>query len=240
MFDHKNALGVPSWRNAHEYPDSDALTDSEWRWQFLRRRPDYRQAWLDYYDECQRKFDTLYKAGILDERDRYRSVGSTLRAVCEPFGTDRIPAPWLEHPGFAFWRPSFGYARGQISEHTPIDSLIDQEAKWHGNGVMFFAFDLNRPFEDQVSSVRRHFDVCQRERLGQDLKPKRQHKRKWLTYLRAIDARDQGATYGDLFLELELSKLLVADYDAALDRNLAASGLQLFNQAIELMFKVTS
>lgn len=47
-------------------------------------------------------------------------------------------------------------------------------------------------------------------------------------------------TYADLYTELELSSLSPADYDAELDRNLSASGLQLWQQARDLMFKMTS
>lgn len=240
MFDYKHALGVPRWKNSEEYSDSESRTDLQWRWEFLRRRPDYRAAWVNNYDECQAYYDRLNSEGLLDNRDRYRAVGSTYITVCEPFHTNRIDAPWLDKPGMHFWNFTYGWALGTLSEHVPIDSLVAASKRREDRGQMLFAFDLNRPFDDQIEKVRAFFEGAQSERLGLKLLKNRQHKRKWGTYLQAIDARDQGATYEDLFTEIELSVLSASEYDAALDKNLAASGMQLWKQAHDLMFKVTS
>ena len=35
--------GIPDWTQAKNYPDK--MTDLEWRWEFLRRRADYRDLW---------------------------------------------------------------------------------------------------------------------------------------------------------------------------------------------------
>jgi hypothetical protein len=236
----KHALGVPNWRDANAYPEAKELTAAQWQWQFLRRRPDYRKAWVDHFDETQQWFDELDAQGLLDDRGRYQEVGSTIRTVCEPFGVSRISAPWLNQPGIHFWQRTFGWATGHLSEHVQIESLVEQNEKREAEGVMLLAFDTNRPFNEQIEAARRHFEARQAERNGNVLKPQRQHKRKWLSYLRAIDARDQGATYADLYIELELAELPAAAYDAELDRNLSALGHQLWQQASDLMFKATS
>lgn len=240
MFDFKNALGVPNWHDASAYPAADTTTPAQWRWQFLRRRPDYREAWLEHYDECQLRFDAMDAQGLLDDRHRYRAVGSTFRAVCEPFNVERIAAPWADDPGLNFWRKSYGWAKGTPSQNVSIESLVDQSEQHEAAGIVLLAFDTTRAFDEQIEAIRHHFEARQKDRHGAVLRPQRQHKRKWSTYLRAIDARDQEATYADLYLELELAALPPADYDAALDGNLAASGLQLHRQAVDLMFKVTS
>src|SRR6516165_10294572 len=36
--------GIPDWTNPKFYPNE--ATDRVWRWEFLRRRPDYREAWV--------------------------------------------------------------------------------------------------------------------------------------------------------------------------------------------------
>jgi len=240
MFDHKNAMGVPRWKEREQYPDAETQTDLQWRWEFLRRRPDYREAWTKNHDESQARYDRLYGDGLLDDRERYRSTGTTMRAICEPFFVERIDAPWLEKPHAHFWRLPYGWALGEVSENISIDSLVEQSQLREKKGQMLFAFDLNRPFDEQLLKIRAHFEAVQSEMHGSTLVKNRQHKRKWSSYLRAIDARDQGATYENIFIELELSHLSTSEYDAALDKNLAASGMQLWRQANDLMFKVTS
>ncbi|MDK1022519.1 MAG: hypothetical protein QGD90_12895, partial [Candidatus Hydrogenedentes bacterium] len=46
--------GVPDWRNTEGYPAPDAPT-SVWRWQFLRRRSDYREDWLLHHEQSFRQ-----------------------------------------------------------------------------------------------------------------------------------------------------------------------------------------
>jgi hypothetical protein len=38
-------LGIPDWRNANAYPKPTELWLSDWRWEFLRRSPKYREAY---------------------------------------------------------------------------------------------------------------------------------------------------------------------------------------------------
>lgn len=42
-FDHE--WGVPNWRDESQYPGPSDLTPELWRWQFIRRMEDYREAW---------------------------------------------------------------------------------------------------------------------------------------------------------------------------------------------------
>lgn len=240
MFDYKNSRGVPLWKNSGKYSDSESRTDSQWRWEFLRRRPDYREAWVNNFEKEQAYFDELDAQGLLDNRERYRSIGSSFTVICEPFHVSRIDAPWLEKPQNNFWNPTYGWSLGTLSENVPIDSLVATSKLREERGQVLFAFDINRPFEEQIQKVRAHFESHQRELHGQPLTKSRHHKRRWATYLQTIDARDQGATFEDLYIEIELSNLSTNEYDAALEKNLAASGLQLWRQAQDLMFKVTS
>lgn len=243
MFDFKNALGVPNWTEANAYPIESTLTELQWRWQFLRRRPDYRKAWVDHYDEVQKIFDDLDAQNCLGQgatREFYRSVGTASKDVCKPFGVSCIAAPWSQDPAPNLWRKTFGWSVCTVSPKVQIQSIVDQHDEWEADGIILLAFDLNRPFDEQIKTVRAHFQVAQAERQGAYAKATRQHRLKWPIYLRAIDARDQGATYADIYIELVLSKMGAAEYDASLDGNLAASGLQIFSQAQNLMFKVTS
>lgn len=46
--------GVPDWRDGTAYPAPDDFT-SVWRWQFLRRRSDYREDWLLHHEQSFRR-----------------------------------------------------------------------------------------------------------------------------------------------------------------------------------------
>ncbi|KRC11516.1 hypothetical protein ASE11_19100 [Hydrogenophaga sp. Root209] len=239
--DPKNSLGVPRWMDAKAYPSDRPLSASQWRWEFLRRRPDYRKAWVDHFDKCQARYDEMDKDGLLkDRREEYRGVGSTWRDVCEPFGVERIAAPWLAEPGVHFWRTTYGWAMGAPSLDVPIESIVDRHNELEYKGIMLFAFDINRPFKEQAERVQHFFEARQREERGGVLKPQRQHVSLWPNYLRALDARDQGATFEQLWSAIVGSVLLVEEHDRRVDGNTPAAGHQLWEQAQNLMFKVTS
>ena len=41
----QNEWGVPDWRDDKAYPKLGDFSDRLWRWEFIRRMPDYRDAW---------------------------------------------------------------------------------------------------------------------------------------------------------------------------------------------------
>ena len=43
--------GALNWMDGSTYPCPEELNDTFWRWEFLRRRVDYRQDWASYYPQ---------------------------------------------------------------------------------------------------------------------------------------------------------------------------------------------
>ncbi len=41
--------GVPDWRDERAYFATHDLTDRQWRWEFMRRRPLYREDWVRWF-----------------------------------------------------------------------------------------------------------------------------------------------------------------------------------------------
>ncbi len=41
--------GVPDWRDESTYLATHKLTDRQWRWEFMRRRPLYREDWVRWF-----------------------------------------------------------------------------------------------------------------------------------------------------------------------------------------------
>ena len=46
--------GLPDWRETGAYPSSAGTSDARWRWEFLRRREDYRELWEKCLPETHR------------------------------------------------------------------------------------------------------------------------------------------------------------------------------------------
>ena len=50
--------GVPDWRDASAYEID--RSPRQWRWEFLRRRQDYREDWLMHYEPGVREALAIY------------------------------------------------------------------------------------------------------------------------------------------------------------------------------------
>ena len=243
--DPKNDLGIPDWRDADAYPIE--LTMPAWRWEFLRRRADYREAWAAQYDISQAYWDDLEKRGVLGEgeRTRHLEMGARhLSQMAEDFGLNWIPAPaWkFEKTTPSVFESTYGFSyisawreqgeKDEFGRHV-IDARLSTDAQ------QLVAFDLSKPLAEQLKAAERTLEASQRELFGRVLRA-RLHKARWGTYLRVLDARDDGQTFEQIFEHIELAGLSQREFDERADRqNWAASGRQLWQQAHDLMFKLT-
>jgi hypothetical protein len=80
----QNEWGVPDWCDATAYPQPDDLPGRLWRWEFIRRMPDYRDAWdkaskVEYEIECRMAEKAgRDKARILQPDDLHFVVNSAV------------------------------------------------------------------------------------------------------------------------------------------------------------------
>jgi hypothetical protein len=81
------------------------------------------------------------------------------------------------------------------------DGLLKLVAKCRAvhldEGEVAVTFDLNRPLEPQLRHARDLLQLRQSALHGKPLQ-KRRHPAKWLGYLRTLDAREAGATWGEI------------------------------------------
>ena len=61
--------GVPDWQDAASYPNPEKANERSWRWQFVRRRDDYRKAWDEWAPRTR-------------EEDLVRSPGANIMPIC--------------------------------------------------------------------------------------------------------------------------------------------------------------
>ena len=254
---------MADWRDANLYPNESELLDhwraqgyfpneqtllSMWRWEFLRRRKDYRDAYAEqdarsqaYWDEC---FATEGVMNPAQKRADFDLIGARhLSRIADDFGLEQVRSPcWRFRimPGGLFQKSyGWGYSTWMAKEsdergRKKIDARLRDDQ-------MLIAFDLTLPLADQLNSAESHLAAIQAERYGQQLKSPRHHRRLWAKYLRVLDARDAGETFESIWQNIELDGLGVDEFDARAEaQNFAASGRQLWQQATDLMFKLTA
>jgi hypothetical protein len=175
--------GVPDCRNPKAYPAD--LRPHEWRWQFLRRRPDYRADWL---------------LALQREKARVRFIsGRRLR----PIDWENNLYFWAELPGARARYGVYGLQNPAISRPGPglfvqtYGALVDYASREEFKRMerqrqVLIRFDLNKPLRGQLEAAER---MLRMELDDQPETKERLHTAKWPVYLRVIDARDCGETF---------------------------------------------
>lgn len=213
--------GVPDWRNEDEYPADMKL--HEWLWQFCRRRHDYREAWLlgarkalddhlgfvkymnDTGEEMASSWTSLEGYMFHDPEAEKLFRLHYIRDPAEPKPTRGLFA--------ARYGDSFGWSDIELTEEE------------QRQGVYRVTFNLNEPINDQIKRARELLLEMQEEHLGNAVKDRRLHTGKWSTYLRVLDARDDGQTWEVISREI-----------LRYTRNEPQAARQVWEQAQRLMF----
>ena len=184
-----NEWGTPDWQNVASYGETTRWSSYRWHWEFLRRRQDIRTEFQSLADETYQRKLMLFKE------------------CPDAFPDGRVLRP--DEPGFGV---TTSLIRGSRSNHLPNPTIGDQPelSIWFDSpGVSVFYseeapegyervdFDLSKPLGPQLAAAKEFLEECQQSVLGKKLQ-KRQHKSKWLTYLRVLDGREQGASWSEL------------------------------------------
>ena len=61
--------GIPDWTRVEAYPNPSTTTDLEWRWEFLRRRPDYREKWENRYAATKQRLGPYFYTYVKDREE---------------------------------------------------------------------------------------------------------------------------------------------------------------------------
>jgi Proteobacterial transcriptional regulator-like domain len=204
--------GVPDWTSADCYPSPEKTSDRVWRWEFLRRRDDYRRAWMD----CSAKGiktteETVHAVGDDCDAARLRFGVSVIHDPCRAMSDDLLLRASVFWPIFgvviAHQSESHFQAGAFLAERHP--SLVDRGAKKlrdrakadEDAGLVDYRFDLKRPLEPQLKKAKRHLQGVQEEFYG-NRNTSRPSRERWPLYLRVLDARDAGASWSRITNEL--------------------------------------
>jgi hypothetical protein len=167
--------GIPDWRDATAYKlvDCDEPWPTNlWRWQFLRRRPDYRKDWL-----ASAPHRGVYKAGD------WAKYG--LRIPLNPALTN-IPVTFVSTFESGEMQPGGVYKQTIPTLHLTIPK-----------DCCAIAFNYRLPLKPQLEWAEYNLRAIQEHLQIRNIERKRPDK--YTDYLRALDAEAAGATYEQIW-----------------------------------------
>ncbi len=195
-------LSLPNWMDEAAYPTPESLNDTFWRWEFLRRRSDYREDWEKYYSQtyaydvaCSNdpNYPTRFRKRVFPPD--HPGFKARMPNSLEKYHLSGLPNPAIAKP----WVLSFDSNYGRIYFGQGPDWLAGGEevslclSEWQVAAV----FDLKKPLPPQMEKVKTDLMEWQIHQLGRDLE-RRKCRDDWPLYLRVLDAVDQGVPFRDI------------------------------------------
>lgn len=186
--------GVPDWREADPYPSTEETTAREWWWEFTRRRPDYRDLWEQAKprEGCSHRF--------APDVDAFR-IRFELSVIHDP--SRRYTDSDLMHYRYAragaLYSPRdvFLNSVGHMPD-APDTANADRLSKLQeAEGLFHYSFDLSKPLGPQLEHAEAFLRDVQADLSGSVL-TRRARTANWPLFLRALDAKDAGATYREM------------------------------------------
>ena len=194
--------GIPDWTRAENYPEK--MTDLEWRWEFLRRHPDYRNAWLEWRGKRRNK----WPLPVMGEgADITYVLTDNMDEIRTRFGVSVLYDPRVSMSEDVISRAGIFYTRPVSVDHESLvrlgaalaarhDSVEEAIRRVHqdSDGFVDYRFNITEPLEPQLKKARAYLSLEQSERHGKKnaYRPSREL---WPLYLRVLDARECGASW---------------------------------------------
>jgi hypothetical protein len=195
--------GIPDWTDATAYPAK--LSNNAWRWEFLRRRDDYRQDWLAWKDRL-REYDVWNSGpkkegweemGLLADKKREVFVRYDLTGVYPPDPRKQQPPLFFRKDRPDRGKPYkilvSGYYRELVrppSENKKIAQSLPPVTIPQDHAL--YVFDLSKQLTPQLKAAAKQLQESQ-SHLAK-IKVFRARRDLWHIYLRALDAKTSGAT----------------------------------------------
>ena len=206
-----NEWSIPNWRDAETYCSTNNWTLYRWRWEFLRRRSDLREffdRWAD--DTHQKELECNVGLGPCDAGFFAFGTDAFQREVSKKFDYLGIPNPRIGlQPSGAILPRSQLFKRTRLingaQPHARVRGVLEvihersaaRFETWLEPLEMMIQFDLDKPIQGQIGEAHELIRSHQK-RLHGKLVVKRQHRTKWLGYLRTLDAREAGASWSEI------------------------------------------
>jgi hypothetical protein len=176
---------LPDWKDKSQYPDPKKTTPTMWAWEFLRRSPAYQEFWNDHLSG---KFK--FPSKVL--REKFGIISPTV-----------MPPSFSAHKGGFFGFENTGVivlAIPQMPDGIPFPTI-----KLEKNETAL-VFNLSLPTAPQLKRAAKWLDAeaehMKKAGVIVPVKtPSRPRVSKYQEYLRVLDARACGASYGEILKE---------------------------------------
>lgn len=188
--------GALNWMDEATYPSPNDLNDSFWRWEFLRRRADYRQDWANFYPQtyeynlgCARNpsYPTRFNKPVFPPD--HPAFKARMPNSLEKYHLSGLPNPAIAKP----WMLSFDSDYGRIYFGQGPDWMAggDEVSLCLPEWKVAAVFDLKRPLNGQIEKIKADLTEWQSHQVGKKLE-RRKRRDEWPLYLRILDALDLG------------------------------------------------
>lgn len=168
----ENPYQISDWRFPKDYPAADTTDISQWRWEFLRRHPRYRQVWQAYLADLSTWNEKNEQGYSKSERIANRFG---LRALISP-ANQYDPAVWMGMIDACQVAFIDGY----------YASKMTQEAIERRYCVV--SIDPMGPLDDQLALIKKRILMLRKYHRPDKRWVNREH---WQLYLRLLDAKDE-------------------------------------------------
>lgn len=194
----KGDWGVPDWQEGDAYPDPASTPMLEWWWEFTRRRPDYRAAWVasepvpgrDYrYAADVDEFRLRFELSLIHDPARRMTEWEALQWRC-PRNFMRSPVePLLD----ARVRSQVEDTLAETAKARAMAETAKAQAMAEAAGHTLYNFDISQPLRPQLERAALHLEAVQKEIHGKVIR--RPRTGNWRDFLRVLDARDLNVSY---------------------------------------------
>lgn len=193
----RESLGIPDWRDANSYSSLEGLTQSEWRWEFLRRSSQYHRDW-ESLQICR----SLRELGAISDTDA--RLKAALYQMAQRHNLERPNDPSISALEF---------------RHSPIAGILDPESVAFTDEIspfltrrasrerrkqdsLLLSLDLRKALNPQLKAASEQARKRQKDLTGLIKTTPKPQPTKWPTYLRVIDARTCGASLSQIGREI--------------------------------------
>lgn len=178
-----SAYPIKDFRDATSYPVWEGI--SAWRWEFLRRNPEYQ---------------SLFEAHKDDEIPPSKCWDFGVRALYNPMHDRAFIG--LVPPGFIIELPNFEWVEKwkkdpDYSAERALQIVLGTLTRLQFHGDALATINCALPIEPQLDTIRE--SVAQKNRRDNRAPPLRNDRRgEWPFYLRILDGLAAGATHDEI------------------------------------------
>jgi hypothetical protein len=226
--------GIPDWTSATAYGDTTRWSENKWRWEFTRRREDYRADFDRNLPETLAELAERSRAEPGQQFLRPDQPGFVAQGYVDlthKYGLGGLPNPRISDQPFyvLIFRSegaqyTVGYGHNRWAQDVATARVPD------GFGAVLF--DLRQPIDRQWQRIRETVLHFQKIKFGGVVQSRRRPEKR-LGYLRVIDARETGATWRQIAENGALGRNRRSQVDRTQGPQTAR---QVWEQARHLMF----